>query len=94
MNAAGRRREARLERTDAAPVPRPFPWDQAIGFGLGVLRLSPHAFWSMTPRELAAAYRGLTGKESLGELPREAMLAMLDDFPDRTETSPHGALDE
>ena len=34
---------------------RPFPWDEAIGFGLGVLRLSPHAFWSMTPRELALA---------------------------------------
>ena len=31
----------------------PFPWKQAIGFGLGVLRLSPDQFWRMTPRELA-----------------------------------------
>ena len=36
---------------------RPFPWDEAIGFGLGVLRLSPQAFWSMTPRELALRNR-------------------------------------
>lgn len=27
-------------------------------FGLGVLGLPPDAFWSMTPRELAAAMRG------------------------------------
>lgn len=26
-----------------------------MAFGFGVLRLSPAAFWSMTPRELAAA---------------------------------------
>ena len=32
----------------------PFPWDEAIGLGLGVLRLSPDAFWRMTPRELGA----------------------------------------
>jgi Phage tail assembly chaperone protein, TAC len=31
----------------------PFPWKQAIGFGLGVLKLSPEQFWRMTPRELA-----------------------------------------
>ena len=33
----------------------PFPWKQAIGFGFGVLRLSPEQFWRMTPRELASA---------------------------------------
>ncbi|RAI42611.1 rcc01693 family protein [Rhodoplanes roseus] len=39
----------------------PFPWNEAIGIGLGVLRLSPDAFWTMTPRELALALqaRGL-----------------------------------
>ncbi len=34
---------------------KPFPWSEAIGFGLGVLRLAPEAFWRMTPRELAHA---------------------------------------
>jgi uncharacterized phage protein (TIGR02216 family) len=40
----------------------PFPWKDAIGFGLGVLRLSPEAFWRMTPRELAAAIEAVKGR--------------------------------
>jgi len=36
-------------------------WPSLMGFGLGVLRLSPDAFWSMTPRELTAAARALYG---------------------------------
>ncbi|WP_088348507.1 MULTISPECIES: rcc01693 family protein [Rhodomicrobium] len=39
----------------------PFPWDDAIAAGLGVLRLAPAAFWSMTPRELRLALRGAAG---------------------------------
>ena len=38
-----------------------------MGFGLGTLRLSPDAFWRMTPRELAAAMEAVLG-------PREAVL--------------------
>ncbi|MGM0583577.1 MAG: rcc01693 family protein [Pseudomonadota bacterium] len=30
-------------------------WTALMRLGFGVLRLSPEAFWSMTPRELAAA---------------------------------------
>lgn len=40
---------------------KPFPWHEAIGFGLGVLRLPPAAFWAMTPRELALAVTAVTG---------------------------------
>ncbi|HLA20338.1 MAG TPA: rcc01693 family protein [Pseudolabrys sp.] len=40
----------------------PFPWKQAIGFGLGVLRLSPEQFWRMTPRELAYAIEAVRGR--------------------------------
>jgi uncharacterized phage protein (TIGR02216 family) len=40
----------------------PFPWKDAIGFGLGVLRLSPEAFWRMTPRELAATIEAVKGR--------------------------------
>jgi uncharacterized phage protein (TIGR02216 family) len=29
-----------------------------MAFGLGTLRLSPEAFWSLTPRELAALLSG------------------------------------
>jgi uncharacterized phage protein (TIGR02216 family) len=41
---------------------QPFPWKQAIGFGLGVLRLSPEQFWTMTPRELGYAIETVTGR--------------------------------
>ena len=41
---------------------QPFPWKQAIGFGLGVLRLAPEQFWRMTPRELAYAIETVTGR--------------------------------
>jgi hypothetical protein len=39
---------------DKVQARAPFPWDEAMAFGLGRLRLSPHSFWAMTPRELAA----------------------------------------
>ena len=42
--------------------PVPFAWKQVIGFGLGVLRLSPDAFWRMTPRELSCAIEAVTGR--------------------------------
>jgi uncharacterized phage protein (TIGR02216 family) len=32
--------------------------------GLGLLRLSPAHFWSMTPRELAAALEGACGRSA------------------------------
>jgi len=41
----------------------PFPWREAIGFGLGVLKLPPDAFWRMTPRELACAIEAVRGRK-------------------------------
>ena len=52
--------------------------------GLGLLRLSPAAFWSMTPRELAAALRGLLGPANTdAPLPRAALAQLMSRFPDR-----------
>ncbi|MFV0294843.1 MAG: phage tail assembly chaperone [Hyphomicrobiaceae bacterium] len=51
--------------------------------GLGVLRHPPSVFWSMTPRELAAAVRGLTGTPSRsGRLDRTALDALMQRHPD------------
>jgi uncharacterized phage protein (TIGR02216 family) len=63
----------------------PFPWERAIGFGLGVLRLAPQQFWSMTPRELGYAIEAITGR---GSAPNRTTLAQLmqrypDDVPSR-----------
>lgn len=60
-----------------------FPWAEAMAFGLGRLRLSPDAFWALTPREFAA----LAGKAGRGQPPGRADLeAMLRRFPDMTES--------
>jgi uncharacterized phage protein (TIGR02216 family) len=64
----------------SVPALAPFPWQQAIGFGFGVLRLSPEEFWRMTPRELAAAIRAVTGERS--PLTRTAFDELLKRFPD------------
>lgn len=61
-------------------TPKPFPWDEAIGFGLGVLRLSPDAFWKMTPRELAYAIQAVTGRSA--PLAREQLDQLMTRFPD------------
>jgi uncharacterized phage protein (TIGR02216 family) len=58
-----------------------FPWNDAIAFGLGVLRLPPAAFWAMTPRELAAAMSVARGART--EAPsRNTLEDLLSAFPD------------
>ena len=52
--------------------------------GLGLLRLRPADFWSMTPRELDAALRGLAGPSLAGEpLTRSALAALMSRYPDK-----------
>jgi uncharacterized phage protein (TIGR02216 family) len=54
-----------------------------MAIGLGLLRLPPAAFWSMTPRELDAALTGLFGGTwSDGPLPRAALAGLMRRFPD------------
>lgn len=58
----------------------PFPWREAIGFGLGVLRLAPEQFWRMTPRELAYAIEAVTGRRA--SLDRDGFAALMRRYPD------------
>lgn len=58
----------------------PFPWKEAIGFGLGVLRLPPEQFWRMTPRELAHAIEAVRGRGA--PLGREAFRDLMQSYPD------------
>ncbi len=51
--------------------------------GLCLLRLDPACFWAMTPRELHAATGGLT--PASGAPDREALTALMRQFPDRPE---------
>ncbi|WP_441241328.1 rcc01693 family protein [Tardiphaga sp. 768_D3_N2_1] len=64
--------------------PAPFPWAEAMQFGFGVLRLSPDAFWRMTPRELAHAIAAVRGPVSM-PMDRGALDALMKQFPDSGE---------
>ena len=59
----------------------PFPWDEVLAFGLGVLRLAPDCFWRMTPRELAHAVRGVKGMPA-APLSRTVFAELMKRFPD------------
>ena len=52
-----------------------------MGFGFGILKLSPDAFWRMTPRELAAAI-GAVAPPPAAPLGRVAFDALMRRFPD------------
>jgi uncharacterized phage protein (TIGR02216 family) len=52
-----------------------------MGFGLGVLRLSPDAFWRTTPRELAMAAREIFGAVD-APLRRATFLDLMRRYPD------------
>jgi uncharacterized phage protein (TIGR02216 family) len=59
----------------------PFPWAKAMAIGFGVLRLSPDAFWRLTPSEFAAALRGLYG-DPQAPMRRESLNELIRQFPD------------
>jgi len=59
----------------------PFPWQEAMRFGLGVLKLPPDAFWKMSPRELAAAWSALMG-DPAQPLERQALEKLMERYPD------------
>ncbi len=61
--------------------PRQFPWREAIGFGLGVLRLPPAQFWAMTPRELAFAIEAVRGPVR-APIDRASLEDLMSRFPD------------
>ncbi|UUP18921.1 hypothetical protein NTH_03407 [Nitratireductor thuwali] len=63
--------------------------------GFGLLRLSPAHFWSMTPRELAAALAGLGAGLGLGagQAPGRGDLdKLMQAFPDNRQTFPDNRL--
>ena len=72
--------DARHRAGHDGKILQPFPWKQAIGFGLGVLRLAPEQFWRMTPRELAYAIEATSGRSA--PLDRAALTQLMTRYPD------------
>ncbi len=86
-SAAAGRLDAISEAARVPSQPAPFPFAEAMMFGLGVLRLSPRDFWSMTPHELARATEGVYGRRP-GAPARAALEDLMKQFPDEGKT--HG----
>jgi uncharacterized phage protein (TIGR02216 family) len=60
---------------------KPFPWDEAMRFGFGVMHLSSREFWGLSPRELAAAFTATSGRSAP---PSRARLdELMGRFPDK-----------
>ncbi|MEO2039912.1 rcc01693 family protein [Martelella sp. FLE1502] len=59
----------------------PFPWRAAIHTGLCTLRLSPDAFWALSPMEFAAMAGAFAPAE--GYPTRAALDDLMTRFPDR-----------
>jgi uncharacterized phage protein (TIGR02216 family) len=72
-------RAAAARSIDAGP--QPFPWGAALHFGLGLLRLSPKTFWSLTMRELMALGGALRPADALD---RAALAALMQRWPDES----------
>lgn len=70
----------------AAGEARRFPWDELIGLGLGLLRLAPRDFWSMTPREMAHVLRSLGFDDAGGAPGRQGLDALMALYPDTFDT--------
>lgn len=64
------------------PRPARFPWTQMLALGLGQLRLAPHQFWQMTPKELLAAAGPLTAHVGAGPLQRADLRTLMTLYPD------------
>ena len=50
--------------------------------GLGLLALSPGAFWAMTPKELAAAIAAISDEHTNQPIERADFDSLLQRFPD------------
>jgi len=59
----------------------PFPWNETMQFGFGVLRLSSKDFWLMTPREIFAAYLAFQPNKAT-PISRARLDNLMQNFPD------------
>ena len=68
---------------EAGPPCRQTDWAQLMRLGLGALRLSPEAFWEMTPVEFARALEGAGLARPAGaSLTRSGLERLMAAYPD------------
>jgi uncharacterized phage protein (TIGR02216 family) len=54
-----------------------------MAVGLGLLRLPPATFWTMTPKELGAALDAITGPARVGPPSRSDLGRLMQSYPDQ-----------
>lgn len=64
----------------------PFPWDNVMAFGFGVLKLSSADFWAMTPREISHAMQVFCPPVA-APLSRKGFNDLMERFPDQKEAT-------
>ncbi len=64
---------------------RAFSWREAMGFAFVELKLSPQAFWQMTPREFQAALDWYRGTQTLPATTRDSFEALQKRYPDQPQ---------
>lgn len=62
----------------------PTDWPGLMRLGLGVLRLDPDVFWSMTPAEFRYALEGAGVVPEGGGMARSTLDTLMAAFPDQT----------
>jgi len=65
-----------------------FPWAVLMGAGFGLLRLSTHDFWAMTPREICAAFAEQPGHAAFSRPRFEQLMQAFPDAPALGEEQP------
>lgn len=65
-------------------LPTAFPWEDCMRIGFGLLRLTPDAFWRMTPYEFACALKALS--PSTAALDVSALQSLMHRYPDDTDS--------
>jgi len=58
-----------------------FPWQDAARIGFGLLRLSPHEYWQLTPRELLLIAQAF-GVGAQAGLDKRGFQLLADRYPD------------
>ncbi|MEM7057328.1 MAG: rcc01693 family protein [Pseudomonadota bacterium] len=63
----------------------PINWAALMRHGMGALRLSPEAFWDMTPAELRLALEGAGLLSGDAPMDREWLTSLMSTHPDNPE---------
>ncbi|MGL4729375.1 MAG: phage tail assembly chaperone [Bosea sp. (in: a-proteobacteria)] len=72
----------RARQHQPSPPASAFPWEEVMGFLMGVLGWPPQAAWAATPREVELAISGRLGRKASQGMDGTRLDELMADFPD------------